>query len=260
MEFVYEGKVYRDQIDITPTQFYELLSKAKELPTTSAPSPGSYFEVFRRVAERAKAILVVTPSATLTHAFDSAKAAVQMSKEKMPDVTIEVLDCGTAAGAQGLVVIASAKAGTMENRSPGQVAEVARNLMPRVHLIAFIDTLHYLAKSGRVPQLIYWANSLLKIKPVFELRPLGKGAVPLNKIRTRPKAIEQLIELLKERVETEPLYCIVMHTNVLDEAEKLKERMITEFNCVEAYVVDFTPVMGVHTGPGLLGIAFYAEE
>ena len=84
--------------------------------------------------------------------------------------------------------------------------------------------------------------------------------MPLNKIRTRPKAIDQLIELLRGMVETKPLYCIVMHTNVLDEAKKLKERMITEFNCVEAYVVDFTPVMGVHTGPGLLGIAFYAEE
>jgi len=65
MEFVHEGKVYRDQIDITPAQFYELLSKARELPTTSSPSPGTYFEVFRRVAERAKAILVVTLSATL---------------------------------------------------------------------------------------------------------------------------------------------------------------------------------------------------
>lgn len=132
MEFVHEGKVYRDQIDITPAQFYELLSKAKELPTTSAPSPGTYFEVFRRVSERAKAILVVTPSATLTHAFDSAKAAAQISKEKMPDVTIEVLDCGTAAGAQGLVVLASAKAEAMENRNLSQVAEVARNLMPKV--------------------------------------------------------------------------------------------------------------------------------
>ena len=260
MEFVHEGKVYRDQIDITPAQFYELLSKARELPTTSAPSPGTYFEVFSRVAERAKAILVVTPSATLTHAFDSAKAATQISKEKMPDVTIEVLDCGTAAGAQGLVVLASARAAAMENKNLSQVAEVARNLMPKVHLLAFIDTLHYLVKSGRVPQLVDWANSLLKIKPVFELRPLGRGAAPLNKIRTRPKAIEQLMELLKERTGKNPVHCIVMHTNVLDEADKLKERMITEFNCVEAHVVDFTPVMGVHTGPGLLGVAFYTEN
>ena len=260
MEFVHEGKVYRDQIDITPVQFYELLARAKELPTTSAPSPGTYFEVFRKVVERAKAILVVTPSATLTHAFDSAKAAAQISKETMPDVAIEVLDCGTAAGAQGLLVLASARAEARENKSLSQVAEVARNLMHKVHLIAFIDTLHYLVKSGRVPQLVDWANSLLKIKPIFELQPLGKGATPLNKTRTKPKAIEQLIELVRERAGKNPVHCIVMHTNVLEEAEKLKERMITEFNCVEAYVVDFTPVMGVHTGPGLLGAAFYTEN
>jgi len=89
----------------------------------------------------------------VTHAFDSAKAAAQISKEKMPDVTVEVLDCGTAAGAQGLVVLASAKAEAMENNNLSQVAEVARNLMPKVHLIAFIDTLHYLVKSGRVLQV-----------------------------------------------------------------------------------------------------------
>ena len=132
--------------------------------------------------------------------------------------------------------------------------------MPRVRLIAFIDTLHYLAKGGRVPQVAAWASSLLSIKPIFELLALSKGVSSLERVRTRPKAIERLLELLKERTDRKPVHCIVMHTNVLDEAEKLKERMIAESNCLEIYVEDFTPVMGVHTGPGLLGVAFYAEE
>lgn len=258
MEFIYDGKVYRDEIDITPAEFYELLAQAKELPTTSAPPPGAYFEVFRKLAQKVKEILVITVSAKLSHTFDSARTAVEMAKEKLTNIAIKVLDCQTAAGAQGFVVLAAAKA-AVAGKSLTQVVEASQNLMPKVHLIAFIDTLHYLAEGGRVPQVIAWASSLLKIKPIFELLPLGDGPIPVDRVRTRPKAIERLVELLKERADGKPIHAIVMHTNVLDEAEKLKERLTSEFNCVEIYVKDFTPVMGVHTGPGLLGIAFYFD-
>ncbi len=259
LDLIHEGKVYKDGIDITSAEFYKLLSQAKELPTTSAPSPGDYFEVFKKVAEKAENILVVTPSAKFTHAFDSAKKAVEMAKDKLRDVAVEVLDSGTAAGAQGFVVLAAAKAAAF-SESLVRVIEAARNLMPKVYLVAIIDTLHYLAKGGRVPQIAAWASSLLKIKPLFELLPLSKGVTSVDRVRTRPKAIERLAEFLRERVDRKPVHAVVMHTNALDEAEKLKERIISEFNCVEVYVEDFTPVMGVHTGPGLLGVAFYTED
>jgi len=258
MEFALDGKVYRDGVDITPLEFYKFLSRVKELPTTSAPSPATYFEVIKKVAEKTKSVLVVTVSTKFSHAFDSAKAAIMMTKEKLSGIDVEVLDCGTAAGAQGLVVLAAAKAAAF-GESLARVVEVARVLMPKVHLVAFIDTLRYLAKGGRVPEVAAWASSLLKIKPVFELLPLWKG-VSVCRVRTRSQAIERLVDLLREKADRKPVHVIVMHTNVLDEAEKLKERIALEFNCVEIYVVDFTPVMGVHTGPGLLGIAFYTDD
>jgi len=258
MEFSLDGKVYRDGVDITPLEFYKFLSWVKELPTTSAPSPATYFDILNKLAEKTKSILVVTVSAKFSHAFDSAKAAVKIAKEKLIGIEVEVLDCGTAAGAQGLVVLAAAKAAAFGD-SLAQVMEVARALMPKVQLVAFIDTLRYLAKGGRVPEVAAWAGSILKIKPVFELLPLWKG-VSACRVRTRPQAIERLVDLLREKANRKPVHVIVMHTNVLDEAERLKERIASEFNCVEIYVVDFTPVMGVHTGPGLLGIAFYTDD
>jgi len=259
MEFLYEGKVYRDGIDMTSARFYELLSQAKKLPTTSAPSPDTYVKVFRKISQRSSNILVIAPSARFTHAFDSARAAAAVAREDMPNVVVEVLDCGTAAGAQGLIVLAAARAAA-EGGSLSQTVEATRSLMPQVHLVALLDTLHYLAKSGRVPHAVAWANFFLRIKPIFELQPLGRGAIPVGRVRTRSKAIEQLMMFLKERADRKSVHAVVMHTNVLDEAERLKERVTSEFKCQEIYVTDFTPVMGLHAGPGLLGIAFHSEE
>jgi len=81
----------------------------------------------------------------------------------------------------------------------------------------------------------------------------------VDRARIRPKAIERLIELLREKSQGKAVHAMVMHTNVLSEAEELRQRIASEVACVEVYVTDFTPVMGLHTGPGLLGIAFYCD-
>ncbi len=258
MEFIYKDKVYRDGVDMSPSDFYKLLANADKLPTTSAPSPATYFEVLKKTTRRAGAILIIAPSAKLTHAFNSAMAASKMGREKL-QATIEVLDSGTAAGAQGLVVLAAARAAALgENLE--KVLNAAHKTMPVVHLVAFIDTLRYLAKGGRVPYIAAWASQLLEIKPIFELLPLSGGAIPLDKVRTRAKAIKRLSEIVLERTDKKPMHAIVLHSDALQEAEKLKEHITSTSNCVEIYVRDFTPVMGVHTGPGLLGIAFYFDK
>jgi len=258
MEFIHEGRTYRDGVDITATGFYDLLAKSKRLPTTSAPSPNSYLRAFKAAAEKSGHILTITPATRFTHAFESAKTAAEMSREEIPTVPVEVLDCGTAAGAQGFVVLAAARAALLENDPSGPL-QAARDLMPRVGLIAFIDTLNYLAKGGRVPHAVAWANSLLRIKPIFELLPSGRGATPLDRVRIRPKAIDRLVQILRHRSQGHPVHVIIMHTNVLAEAEELRQRISSEFNCAEIYITDFTPVMGLHTGPGLLGLAFYSD-
>ena len=259
MEFIYEGKAYRDGIDISPPEFYELLSKANKLPTTSAPSPGNYFKVLQKIVKKTSEILIITLSAKFSHAFDAARTAAELCKERLPNTVIEVLDCGTAAGAQGFVVLEAAKKAA-QDMSLDQVLAAARQIMPRVHVIAFIDTLVYLAKGGRIPYIAAWASQLLDIKPLFELVPLSGGAIPVGRVRTRARAIKRLMDILRERTDRKPMHAIVLHTNAPAEAEKLKKRIITEFNCIEIYLRDFTPVMGVHTGPGLLGLAFYFDN
>jgi DegV family protein with EDD domain len=257
--FIHEGKVYRDGIDITPDEIYRILPQAKSLPTSSSPSPGDFFGALEKVAAKYSNILVITLSLKFSTMFASAKIAASMAKEKLRNVPIEVLDCGTAAGAQGLVVLAAAKAARAEG-SLTKVTEVAKNVMSRVNLIAFLDTLYYLAKGGRVPKVIAWANSLVKIKPIFQIAPLSGEASIVKMVRTRPEAIKQLLEIVKEKVEAKPIHVIVMHSHSLAEAENLKERLVSHFLCDEIYISDFAPVMGIHTGPGVLGIAFYPDD
>ncbi len=259
LRFLHEGKVYVDGIDITPEEMYRILPRAKKLPTTSAPAPGDYFRALEKMVGKHSSILVITISAKFSTMFDSARTAADMLMEKGWGATIEVLDCGTAAGAQGLVVLAAARAASA-GEDLVKVIEVARRVMAKAGLVAFVDTLYYLAKGGRVPKAFGWANTLIKIKPVFEIRPLSGEANVVKIARTRHGAVEQLLGVVEKAARGRAIHAMVMHSSALSEAEELKARLAAELRCDEIYVSDFTPAMGIHSGPGVMGVAFYSGE
>jgi len=256
--FIIEGKNYRDGIDMSPSQFYALLRRAKELPTTSGSLPGPFLEAYHKASQRATSILCITLPAKLSGMFNSAQLAMQMAKEALPNVVIEVLDCGTAAAAQGLVVLAAAKAAAL-GKSLAEVIDVARSVMQRVYLFATLDTLHYLVKGGRVPKAAALAGSLLQIKPIFTVK--DGEAHPVTNARTNPGAIKSILKMMEQRiVKGQPLHVAVMHADALDRAEALKGEISSRFDCTELFITEFTPVMGVHTGPGVIGVAFYSGD
>jgi len=258
VQLIFEDKDYRDGIDISPSEFYALLRQAKKLPTTSNSSPDPYLEAYRKAGQRAESILCITLSAKLSAIFNSARLAMETAKTALPKVTIEVLDCGTAAAAQGLVVLAAARAAA-SGKNLNEVIETAKNTMHRVNLFATLDTLHYLVKGGRVPQAAALVNSLLKIKPVFTLNDGDARTVAIP--RTIPSAIKRMLKIMEQKViKGQPLHVAVMHADSLDKAVALRNRVSSQFDCAELFITEFTPVMGVHTGPGLLGIAFYSGD
>jgi len=258
LRFLHEDRVYVDGIDITPDEMYRILPGAKNLPTTSAPAPGDYYQALEKAAGRHSSILVITISAKFSTMFDSARTAVEMMMEQGRGATIEVLDCGTAAGAQGLVVLAAARAASA-GEDLVNVTEAARSVMAKTGLVAFVDTLYYLVKGGRVPKAVGWANTLIKIKPIFQIRPLSGEANVTKIARTRAEAVEQLLVIVKKAAKGRAIHAMVMHSSALSEAEELKGRLASELRCDEIYVSDFTPAMGIHSGPGVLGIAFYSD-
>jgi len=258
IDLIFEGRVYRNGLDAAPSEFYSLLQRSKKLPTTSAPSAGTYLELYRELSKKARGILCITIPPRISAMFEAARLARQMVRGIDPDIEINVLDSGTAAMAQGFVVLAAAEAAAA-GKNLEQVTREARRVTSQVNLVAMLDTLYYLAKGGRIPKVAAWAGSLLSVKPIMQI---SQGEVGLlEKARTKPRAVERLLDIMGERIPSgEPVHAAVLHTNVPEEAERLKERVASRFNCVELYVTEFTPVMGAHLGPGLLGLAFYHES
>jgi len=258
MLIVFGDKVYWDGIDMNPAEFYPLLRQAKKLPTTSHPSPEAFLETYRNASQRATSILCITISAKFSATFSTAGLAKEMAREVLPDVAIEVLDCDTAAAAQGLVVLAAARAAD-SGKSLAEVIEVAGRVMSRVNLLATVDTLRYLVKGGRVPKAAALVGSLLQIKPIFAVT--GGEASPVTNARTNSGAMKGLLKLMEQKVvEGKPLHTAVMHADALDRVTALRDQISSRFDCAELFITEFTPLMGVHTGPGVIGVAFYNED
>jgi fatty acid kinase fatty acid binding subunit len=254
---IIEGRTYRDGIDITPTEFYTMLRKAKNMPTTSASSPGPYLEAFRNAGRKAESVLCFTEPSKFSAMFNSARTAVEMARTALQNVPVEVMECSTAAAGQGLVAMAAARAATEDKTLP-EVKEIAKNIMGKINLYATLDTLQYLVNSGRVPQAAALVNSILSIKPIFTLNHSDAHTVALP--RTMQSAMKHMLKLMERAaVKGQPLHVAVMHADALTQALELKERILSQFRCREIFVTEFTPVMGVHTGPGLIGVAFYGE-
>lgn len=250
-------RVYHDGIDITPSEVYELQRKSKVLPTTSAASPGEFLHVYKEAAQKAESVLHVCITPSLTMTYEAAMRAKQMANESLPDTRIEIVDTGTGAGAQGFMAMAAAKL-AMEGANIADTIDTVKRMIPKVYLYVTVDTLHFLAKGGRVPKVAAWASSLLSIKPILQIS--NGQATPVERVRTKPRAMNRLLKIMREKSRERPIHVNLMHAGVPQEAEELKGRILQEFNCAELYVTEFSPVMGAHTGPGLVGFAFYSDD
>jgi DegV family protein with EDD domain len=258
VQLIFEDKIYRDGIDISADEFYERLRQASKPPTTSSSSPEIYLAAFQKATRIAENIFCITEPSKFSAMYNAASVAKEMMAKTAPNVNVEVLDCATAAAGQGLVTLAAARAAA-NGLNLKEVKAAAEQVMERVNLFATLDTLHYLAKSGRVPQAAALVNSLLQLKPVFTLNHASAHTVELP--RTISNAIKHILKLMERNViKGKPLHAAVMHADAPDNASALRNLIASQFNCAELFITEFTPVMGVHTGPGLIGVAFYSES
>jgi len=252
-------KTFRDGVDITAAEVYRLMRQENGLPKTSAPSPAVFLESYRTLSERADSILCITLTSRYSMAFESAVQAREMAREELPDTAIEVIDSRTSAGALGLIVLEAASVAS-QGADLSHVAQAARAMIPRVNLLAVMDTLRYLARGGRIGRAAAWAGSLFNIKPILETSTTTGYTEPVERPRTKPQAVRRLLELMEERVGDSPIRAIVHHADAPREGEELRAQVASRFNCTDLYLTEFTPLMGAHTGPGLLGVSFLAEE
>ena len=257
MTVTLDGTSYRDGIDITNTEFYRRIRTASSPPTTSAPSAAAYVEVFIAAGRDQDAILCITAGDRFSASFTSATAASEEMRATTPSVEIRVVDSQTAAGSQALVALHAWRA-AQKGASLAQTASEALVVTERVRLLAFIETLRYLRRSGRVPLVAHLGASLMQIKPLFKLEK--SEITTLARPRTRRVAIRRMIELMRSEADPGPLHVAIMHADAPQDAEFIRDTVNDEFDCAELYISEFTPAMGAHIGPGLLGIAFWSES
>lgn len=257
IQLIFGEKAYRDGIDISPTEFYALLRQAEKLPTTAGAVPGAHLEAYRNASQRANNILCITVTAKLSGMFNAAQQAMEIAKEELPNVVIELLDSETAAAAEGFVALAAARAAA-SGKSLSEVIETAKRVIPQMNFFAALDTLYYLVKGGRAPKIGALAASLLKIKPVITIK---EGEVhPAGNPRATDGAMKHMLKIMDEKVvKGQPLHVAVSHADDLKNAVKLRDEVSSRFDCAELLITEFTPVMGAHTGPGVIGVAFYSE-
>ncbi len=244
-------------MDVTPSEAYELLLKDTESFKTSAASPEDCLRAYREASKRANSILCITLSSKLSAIYDVARGAGEQVKTELSQICIEVMDSQTATAAEGFIALAAARAAE-EGKSLAEVIRAAEEMRDKVSLVAYMDTVRYVYRSGRIPKIAAKAGSMLNIRPIFTF---SSGAPHfVGAVRSKERGIERILKVMKEKVGQSPAHVAVMHVYAQDEAERLKERVSAEFNCAELWLTEFSPLMGYACGTGTLGLAFYSGE
>jgi DegV family protein with EDD domain len=257
--YVHRGlDTLRDMIDVQPEPFAQYLAQADRLPTTSNPSIGDYLTGLKRLAERTKEIVALTMTSKGSGAYQACRAAVEVLRERMPEVRVEVIDTLKVAMSQGWATIEAARS-AWEGRSLSEVADRARDVAQRSTMLMTADSLKYLYLGGRIGRAQHLMGSLLNIKPLIGMDDgviVGLGAA-----RTRAKAYARMVEMMCQQAGAQARIKIAYtHVAAEEQVAQLRELVMKQFECVETITTWLSPALGVHSGPGTVGVHFYPVE
>lgn len=246
-------RTYRDGVDLDSESFYRLLRESEELPTTAQPTAGDFVQIYTALSEEAEAIVSIHISHEMSATLDLALTA----RKQLPQVPIHLIDSRSVSMGLGLMAIAAARAAAA-GQDAAQVVRLVEGLIPKMNIIFTVETLDYLRKGGRIGRAAALVGSALRIKPVLQVEEGEVG--PLERPRTRRRAVRRLLDLMGQRVgASQTVHAAVLHCDVPDEAEALAEQVAARFDCVELLTTDAGPIIGTHAGPGTLGVVFYTE-
>jgi len=250
-----DGTSLRDGVDITSEALYRRLGEEGALPSSSSPAPGDYLRAFQNA--QADEIVCLTIPGRFSTMVKSARVAADMLHASNPTRSVEIVDTGTAAGGFTLVAEAAARA-CEAGLNAAAVADYTRQVAATTRVIAALDTMRFLVRSGRVPALAGLGSDLLHVRPVFSF---SAGDVQrLALVRGTKRALRVVAQSLRDRVAKDisvrlAIFCGGAPAAVPALVDSLKER----FGERPIERLDLTPVMALHTGPGLIGAAAVAD-
>jgi DegV family protein with EDD domain len=234
---------FRDRVDLTDEEFFRKLASATELPKTSAPPPGDFAAVYRRLSETCEGCLSIHLGSNLSGTVDSARLGAQ-SVEGFP---VHVVD--TRSTTMTLAFLCRVAA---ESPSFQDAVRRVEERVPRLRIIALLDTLRYVEMGGRVSRAQAMIGSVLDLKPILSVA--GGEIRSLDRVRTRGRALKRLVELLRQDLPAESVG--VMHAQAPAEAELIRSEIAPDLEGVEVVTGQIGCVLGTHAGPGALGFAY----
>jgi DegV family protein with EDD domain len=251
-----DGKTYRAGLDIQSEMFYTLLSRAKSFPVTSEPSVADFLESYRALAANDPEILSIHISSGLSKTYENAREAANQIKE----AHITLVDSKTVSGAMGWQIEAAARA-TKAGWSREEIMPLVKLISDKTDVIYTLATLKYLIHGGRINHLRGLLGSLMDIKPLIGIDREQGINKQLGSARSLQKAVLSLVDIVLEKHEAgSEMRFQIFHGDSQEMAELLADHLGKMFKCTFLPTGTISPLLGAHTGPGLVGLTYAPQD
>lgn len=256
LNVIFKNESFRE-LDVDNRWFYEKMDISNEIPTSSQPSVDELYRTFENEVINGNGIIGVFMSSDMSGSYSTANMVKDMILEKYGDAKIEIVDSRSNCMQMGYAVLAGARA-VKEGQPMKNVLNSINNVISKSRFLFIPDNLTYLKKGGRIGGAAAFVGSILQIKPILTVED-GKTTV-FDKVRTRKKAIDRMVEYVVEQVTSKGLgEVIVHHINCEDEGLQLAKR-ISDILKINVEICSIGPIIGLHVGPGSIGIVYYTKN
>jgi DegV family protein with EDD domain len=243
LKVLFGKETFRDRVDMSNEEFFRRLAASDTLPTTSAPSPGDFAEVYRRLAKDHDGCISIHIGAQLSATVEAARVGAQA----VDGFRVEVIDSQTVSMPIAFLCQVAAECDSLD-----QAARAVQHRVPKSRVLALLDTLRYLEMGGRLSRAQAMIGSMLDLKPL--LLVADAQIKPVDRVRTRARAIPRMVGYFEGDMPVE--HVAVMHAQAADEAEQIAAALRKDFPDREVAVGQIGCVLGTHTGPKALGIVY----
>ena len=246
-------ETFEDGVNITPSEFYTRIKKASVMPSTTQVTVAKFLEIYQQLLDQDYQILSILISSKLSGTVNS---AIQAKSMLPPDAPIEIVDSNSTAMAMGFHLLTVARA-IKQGASLSECVELAKKASQHTGIFFAVDTLEFLHRGGRIGGATRFMGTVLNFKPILELRD---GRVePIERVRTRRKSLDRIVELAIEQIGGRtPVRLSSLHANAPEDAKLVLEEASAKLNPIESVYSEVSPVVGVHAGPGVVGLVYMA--
>ncbi|MDD3890413.1 MAG: DegV family protein [Syntrophomonadaceae bacterium] len=245
------------ETEVDYNYFYSKIEETGIIPTSSQPSPENMYEVFENLVSKGIEVLAVFISASMSGTYETALSVKDRILRKYPGAKIEVLNSRTNCMAMGLSVVEAAQA-AREGKSLTEVLDSAVQILKKVRFYFIPTTLEYLKKGGRIGGAAALVGSILNLRPILYVKN-GETAL-LETVRGTGRAIKRMLNLLDSDCKAHGLKSVLIHhIHAPEKARELAQTVMEKYN-VDAPLVSIGPVIGLHVGPGTIGIVYCTDD